>query len=58
MKKFLIDRLKERSTWLGILGIVTAAGLKLSPELQEAIITSAIAVAGIIAAITADKPAT
>lgn len=55
MLTFIVDRLKERSTWLGIIGIVTAAGLMLSPEQQEAISAAGVAIAGLLAAFTADK---
>ena len=54
MLKFIIDRLKERSTWLGLTGIVAAAGIGLHPEQTEAIIALGIAAAGAVAAFTKD----
>lgn len=55
MLQFFIDRLKERSTWIGITAVATAAGVSFEPELQEAIIVAGLAFAGLIAAITKDK---
>jgi len=52
---WITDRLKERSTWIGLSGIVTAAGVAISPELLEAIISMGIAAASLIAIITKDK---
>lgn len=52
---WIIDRLKERSTWLGIVGLVSAAGVTLNPELTEAIVSMGLAAAGLIAVITKDK---
>ena len=36
---YLIQRLKEASTWLGIILVATAAGAHWSPESQETVIT-------------------
>lgn len=55
--KFLVDRLKERSTWLGIITILTAAGVKLSPEQAEAIALAGAAIAGAVAVFTSDPQA-
>lgn len=45
---YLIDRLKEPSTWRGILAMMTAVGVKLHPELQEAIISAGLALIGLV----------
>ena len=56
--QYLIDRLKERSTWLGLIAIATALGVGLTPEHQEAIATLGVAIGGLVAAFTSDnKPA-
>ena len=55
MLEFVIGRLKERSTWFGLIGIVTAAGVSLSPEQTEAIVAAGVAVAGIVAVFTKDN---
>jgi len=53
--RFVADRLKERSTWLGILALLTAVGVGLSPEQIEAIAASGMAAGGLILAFTKDK---
>ena len=55
MFDYILARLKERSTWLGLVTLVTVAGVALSPEQQEAIVAAGVAVAGAISAFTADK---
>lgn len=45
---YILDRLKEPSTWRGILAMVTAVGVKLHPELQEAIISAGLALIGLV----------
>ena len=59
MKKivtFILQRAKERSTWMGLVSILSAVGLSLKPEAVEAIISFGIGAAGLIAVVTADKP--
>ena len=55
MIAWLFDRMKERSTWLGVVSFLTAAGIYLSPEVAEAIVAGGLALAGIVAAIGRDK---
>lgn len=55
MKDYLIARAKEPSTWRGLILILTAAGVPIAPEMQTAIISAGLALAGIIGAITPDK---
>jgi hypothetical protein len=45
---YILDRLKEPSTWRGILAMITAVGVKLHPELQEAIISVGLALIGMV----------
>lgn len=54
MLKFILDRLKERSTWIGIITIITAAGVTVSPEQTEAIAGAGTAIVGAVLAFTAD----
>ncbi len=53
--KYLLSRLKERSTWLGIIAIVTALGAQIETALAEQIIAVGMAVAGMVGIITKDK---
>ena len=55
--KYLLNRLKERSTWLGLVAIAAAFGLTISPELLDYIIAAGMAVAGIVGVGTDDKKA-
>lgn len=49
---FLLDRAKERSTWLGFISVATGFGLSISPEQAEAIISLGLAVSGVVAVFT------
>ena len=55
--QWLIDRAQERSTWIGLVTMLSAFGVVLRPELQGAIVTGGAALGGLIACITADRPA-
>lgn len=46
---WLINRLKERTTWLGIFTLLSLAGIKLEPEFREVIINAILAVAAVVA---------
>lgn len=54
LKDFLIDRARERSTWLGLVSLLAALGVSLSPEEAEAVVAAAVAVGGAIAVFTKD----
>jgi len=55
MFAYIIDRLKEASTWRGIIGLLTAAGVTISPEMIEQIVAAGLAVMGIIGMVFKDK---
>jgi len=57
MLDFILARLKERSTWVGIITVITAAGVTISPERIEAIAGAGTAIVGAILAFTADATA-
>ncbi|WP_323796829.1 hypothetical protein [Nisaea sp.] len=52
---WLLDRLGERSTWIGLTGFLTATGVSLEPEIGEAIGALGIALASLIAMLTRDR---
>ena len=54
MKWYIIDRLSETSTWRGILALLTAAGIALSPEQASAITAAGLAAIGVIGAFFPD----
>jgi hypothetical protein len=44
----LLARLGENSTWRGILLVATAVGVKLEPDLQNAILAAGLGLVGLI----------
>lgn len=52
---FIVSRLRERSTWLGLISLATALGLLLTPEQQETVIAAGMALGGLIGAFTRDR---
>jgi hypothetical protein len=52
---YFLDSLSEGSTWRGLTLIATAAGIHISPALQEAIITAGLAASGLIGVLIKDK---
>lgn len=53
--QYILLRAKERSTWLGLTAAISAIGVNISPEYLESIITVGVAVAGLVAMLTADS---
>lgn len=45
---YISNRLREESTWRGLILLVTAAGIQLSPEQQGAILAAGLALVGCI----------
>lgn len=56
LKEYLVARAKERSTWVGFIGLAAAAGFTIEPELVINIATTASALAGLILVAIKDKP--
>jgi hypothetical protein len=55
MKQFILERGKEASTWRGLVALLTAVGVTLSPEQVNAIVASGLAVIGVLGAFFPDK---
>ena len=55
--KYIIDRLKEPSSWRGLVMIATAFGVSVNPELLPSIIAAGTGLAGIIGVVFKDKGA-
>ena len=55
MKQYLVERMKEPSTWRGIILLLTAVGVPIAPELQSVIISAGLGLAGLVGAVTSDK---
>lgn len=54
MRDYLLARLKEPSTWRGIIFLASALGATIRPDLAEAIIILGVALAGGVAVATPD----
>ncbi len=54
MLTWILERAKERSTWMGLFALAGAIGLGFSPENKELIISAGVAVVAAIAALTRD----
>lgn len=52
---WLVDRLSERSTYLGIGMLLTAAGVTVAPDLGNALVALGLAAAGVVAVLIKDK---
>lgn len=55
MKKYLLDRAREASTWRGLILLVAAVGVPVAPELAEAIVSVGLGLAGLVGVLAADK---
>ena len=55
MKAYVLERLKEPSTWRGIVLLLTAAGVPMAPGVADLVIAVGLAVAGMIGTVTPDK---
>lgn len=53
----ILNYLTQESTYVGLLSIITAFGVAIYPELQQAIITCALGVFGLIKVIVNEKKA-
>ena len=58
MFKYILNRLTERSTWLGVIALATACGATIEAAIAEQIIAAGMAVAGLIGVVTKDKTET
>ena len=53
--KYILDRLKEPSSWRGLVMIATAFGVTMNPDLVSAIIAVGTGLAGVIGFVFKDK---
>lgn len=58
MFKYIINRLTERSTWLGLIALATACGATIETSLAEYIVSAGVALAGLVGIVTRDKTET
>jgi uncharacterized membrane protein len=55
MKSYLFARIKEPSTWRGAVMFLTAIGIPIAPEIADAVITTGLAIVGLIGVVAPDK---
>ena len=55
MKAYILERLKEPSTWRGIVLLLTAAGVPMAPGVADLVVAVGLAVAGMIGTVMPDK---
>ena len=55
MRDYFLARLREPSTWRGIIFVLSALGVAIRPDLAEAIITLGVALAGGVAIAAPDR---
>lgn len=53
---WIMRRLREPSTWRGLVWLATMAGLSLRPDQAEAIVAAGMALAGLLGVFLADEP--
>lgn len=54
--EWILRRFKEPSTWRGLIFLATIAGMNVTPEQTDKIITAAVAVIGLIEVFRKEKP--
>ncbi|QBX36917.1 hypothetical protein E4M02_04245 [Brevundimonas sp. S30B] len=55
--EFIVPRLRERSTYVGLVGILTALGVAVDPQYLEIAIALGSGIAGLIGVLWKDKTA-
>lgn len=55
MTDYVLARLKEPSTWRGLVLVLTSIGLGISPQQAEAIVAAGLAIAGLIGVFAPDN---
>ena len=49
---FTVARLSERSTWLGLVGLLSVFGISVAPDYQEPIVSAGVGLASLIGVLT------
>lgn len=58
MRDFMLARMKEKTTWRGVILLLGILGVALSPEQKEAIITAGVALIGAVEVLSKEQPKT
>lgn len=52
MKDYILDRAREPSTWRGFILFLTAVGVPIHPEMQTAIVSAGLGLAGLVGVVS------
>ena len=52
---WVLERLQEKSTWYGAIGLLSSIGVFVDPMVTNQIVTTAVGVAGLVAVISKEK---
>ena len=52
MKSYILERAKEPSSWRGFILFLTAIGVPIAPEMQTAIVSAGLGIAGLVGVVT------
>jgi hypothetical protein len=52
---WIIERLSEKTTWIGFISLLGALGVVFSPEQKEAIVGAAVGLVGAILVVTRER---
>lgn len=52
---WIMDRLSEKTTWIGFISLLGALGVVFSPEQKEAIVGAAVGLVGAILVVTRER---
>ena len=52
---WILERLKEKTTWLGLFTILATFGISIAPELKEAIISTGLSIVGLVLVLVKEK---
>jgi hypothetical protein len=52
---WLLDRLREKSTWYALVGLLASVNIHFKPELTQSVVELAVAAASFIAFVTKEK---
>jgi hypothetical protein len=55
MKQYILDRVREPSTWRGAILFLTAIGVPIAPAMADAVVTAGLGIAGLLGMLTRDK---
>lgn len=55
LRDYILDRIREPSTWRGAFALLTALGVSLNPDQQSAIISVGLAIIGAIGVFLPDS---